>query len=105
MKKKFYQSRNMLRAGRPQHVIRLPFTAVHLLPGGSVKVIATTNITALCRDHAGWPKDFARSVAGIHPMRLAIYQCTAEQGEDIARMMTRPTPTTQLPVGFALFPQ
>ena len=83
--KKFYQSKGMLRAGRAKIIIRHPFAALMLEPGGNVRVIAHTEACAPSRDHLGWPKAFARETAGIDPNRLFLYACNPQQAADLAQ--------------------
>ena len=72
-KEKFYQSKGMLRAGRPVRVLRGDYSLL-LVKNGEAKVMAHTDTMAVTRDGYGWPKAFAEMFARDPHMR--VYQCS-----------------------------
>jgi hypothetical protein len=72
---KYYQSVRMLRAAKPRRVVQGHLVALHLEDDGWLTVLGETDRVAICRDHNGYRKEFARLTAGRDPTRVVLYSC------------------------------
>lgn len=80
--RKWYDTRMMHRAGKPQHVFHMPLSAIKI-ENGLADYVGTTQGFITWRDGRGVSKEFARLCAGIEPHRLYLVAAGKEAAAQV----------------------